>query len=377
LRTALTATSVAISIAAAFSLLSFQHGYRRGLKRELDRLGAHVLVVPKGCPYEAASLALHGANWPCFLKASYLEELRTIPGVSIVAPVLMTARYGKDSRSTVYLGIDTNFLNLKHGWSIQGRFPGENEVLVGSATAKENAWSVGDPIPLPGLRDAKATVAGVLNPTHSTDDQFIYLSLTEAQRRFAHTNEFTHALIRLADTSQIDRVVKELRGCDAGMQMNVVPLAHLFQSINALAASTRWFLYSATLTALVAAAAGVAAALLIAVNERGREIGVMRALGASRADVFTMIWLESLQISLVGAAGGILVSFSFVWWIEDWLRRQLPFVPSGQLVTWEAWIAATSILVAIVVGSVAALAPAAKAAGIPPSDAMRRRSAYV
>jgi len=45
-------------------------------------LGAHVLVVPKGCPYDAASMALHGANWPCYLKQSYLEEVRAVAGVA-------------------------------------------------------------------------------------------------------------------------------------------------------------------------------------------------------------------------------------------------------------------------------------------------------
>ena len=48
-------------MAALFSLISFQRGYQDSLKAELDRLGAHLLVVPKGCPYDAASIALHAA----------------------------------------------------------------------------------------------------------------------------------------------------------------------------------------------------------------------------------------------------------------------------------------------------------------------------
>src|SRR6516225_10088032 len=91
LRTTLTAAGVAIAIAALFSLLSFQRGYREGVRRELDRLGAHVLVVPKGCPFDAASIALHGASWPCYLKARYLDEVRVTPGVQTAAPLLMNA----------------------------------------------------------------------------------------------------------------------------------------------------------------------------------------------------------------------------------------------------------------------------------------------
>src|SRR5262245_35697628 len=54
LRTGISIAGVAIAVAALFSLLAFHQGYRDGMQREIDRLGAHVLVVPKGCPYDAA-----------------------------------------------------------------------------------------------------------------------------------------------------------------------------------------------------------------------------------------------------------------------------------------------------------------------------------
>src|SRR5437764_6581269 len=58
LRTGITTAGVAIAVAAMFSLLAFHDGYRDGVRHEIDRLGAHILVVPKGCPYDAASIAL-------------------------------------------------------------------------------------------------------------------------------------------------------------------------------------------------------------------------------------------------------------------------------------------------------------------------------
>ena len=93
LRTAVAAAGVAIATAALFSLLAFQRGYRDGVRSELDRLGAHVLLAPKGCPYDAASMALHGASWPCYLKQNYLAEVRAVRGVATAAPVFMAAVY--------------------------------------------------------------------------------------------------------------------------------------------------------------------------------------------------------------------------------------------------------------------------------------------
>src|SRR5262245_47420230 len=113
-RTAVTTAGVALAVAAFFSIVSFQRGYQRGLSQELDRLGAHLLVVPKGCPYDAASMALHGASWPCYLKARYLDEVAVAPGVATAAPVLMAALHGSNpGEQSVYLGVQPDILSVK------------------------------------------------------------------------------------------------------------------------------------------------------------------------------------------------------------------------------------------------------------------------
>ena len=101
LRSAVAAAGIALATAALFSLLAFQTGYTQGLRHELDRLGAHILLAPKGCPFDAASMALHGASWPCYLKEEYLEEVRSVPGVASAAPVFMSAVYENDASPDV------------------------------------------------------------------------------------------------------------------------------------------------------------------------------------------------------------------------------------------------------------------------------------
>src|SRR5687768_7614430 len=93
-RTVITLLGLALATGTMFSLLAFKRGYERGLQDELTQLGAEVLVVPKGCPYDSASLALHGANWPCYLKEAYLIQVAHTPGVAVAAPVLMAAAHG-------------------------------------------------------------------------------------------------------------------------------------------------------------------------------------------------------------------------------------------------------------------------------------------
>src|SRR5262249_4384281 len=151
--------------------------------------GAHILVVPKGCPYDAASMALHGASWPCYLKESYLAQVRAVPGIATAAPVFMSAIYDTGQNQSVYVGVETNILALRPNCRIEGRFPeNRNAVLLGSEVAQRNGWRIGEQVKLPGLRDQTGTVAGILAPTQGADDTFIYLRLPDAQRLFERTN---------------------------------------------------------------------------------------------------------------------------------------------------------------------------------------------
>src|SRR3954463_14646483 len=153
IRTLVTTLGVAIAVAALFSLISFQRGYQAGMQGELDRLGAHILVVPKGCPYDSASIALHGASWPCYLKAEYLKRVAAAKGVETASPLLMNALYDDAGGQTTYLGAEPGLLRVKRSWHIQGAFPRERgDCLVGANVAKKRSLSVGQAFALPGLK---------------------------------------------------------------------------------------------------------------------------------------------------------------------------------------------------------------------------------
>src|ERR1043165_8976379 len=138
LRTFVTGSGVAIACAAMFSLVSFQRGYQSGLKGELEKLGAQVLVVPKGCPYDAASIALHGASWPCWLKESHPTHARNREGGATPGPLLMDARYdGAAGAQSVCVGAEPRLLAVKRGWRIDGIFPTQGrDCLIGANLAQ-------------------------------------------------------------------------------------------------------------------------------------------------------------------------------------------------------------------------------------------------
>ena len=375
MRTAVTVIGVALAAAMLFSVLGFERGYRRGMQGELDRLGAHVLVVPKGCPYDAASLALHGARWPCRLPAAYLAELRLVQGVAAAVPALMNALPDETGLPVVYLGTDSSILKLRPQWRVKGRFPEQGgELLAGSGIATRLGWQVGETVALPGLPRQTGLVVGVLEPTQGADDFFLHVPLAEAQRLFNHPGELTHILVRLKDPTELDAVVQRLRGCDGGMSLNVVPLAHLFRSMQQLMNSTRWLLFSVVLVGLIVAATGVSNALLMAVSERFREFGVFRALGASPGDLFRLVLTEALVLCAAGAALGIAGALIGDGFIETWLRARVPFLPAGRLVGWDSSVAAACMSGIVALGALAALVPAWRAVRVYPAEALRHHA---
>jgi putative ABC transport system permease protein len=373
LRTGVTVSGVAIAIAALFSLLSFQRGYEAGMQNELERLGAHVLVVPKGCPYDAASIALHGASWPCYLKSEYLKRVSQTAGVAMAAPILMNAVYDDASgEQYVYQGAEPGLLAIKRSWRLAGSFPREARGrLLGAHIADKLHVKLGQEFALPGLPGETGVVSGILAPTQGADDDFTYMPLAEAQRIFKRPQQLTHILVRLTDPNALDQVVSDLRGCDAGMDMNVVPLAHLFHTIQGLVNSTRALLGCVAGVALLIAGAGVSNTVLMAVTERTREIGVMRAVGASPMDIFRLIWLETVQVCLVGGIAGSALALLGARGIETWMRDRLPFAPTETLIRPEIGLLLLCLAIAVGLGSVAGLLPAWRASRLSPVEAIR------
>jgi putative ABC transport system permease protein len=110
----------------------------------------------------------------------------------------------------------------------------------------------------------------------------------------------------------------------------------------------------------------------MAVAERTREMGVLRALGASPRDLFGLVWWETLQLSLAGGLLGLLLAVFGARGVEAWLRARLPYAPHATLIRPEWESLAACLLGAILLGSVAGLLPAWRAARLSPVEAMRR-----
>jgi len=101
----LTVIGLAVAIAVLVCLSAFGHGYQRALGAELDRMGLQMMLVPLGCPYDAAARVLKGRPLENSLPESALEAARRDPAVAIAAPLLMVALPRPDAgRADMWVG---------------------------------------------------------------------------------------------------------------------------------------------------------------------------------------------------------------------------------------------------------------------------------
>src|ERR1700712_3565921 len=91
LRSLLTAAGLAVAVAVLGCLSAFGEGYQRSLHGELDRMGMQMMLVPLGCPYDAAARVLKGRALDVTLPEAALTVIRADSAVAVAAPIYMAA----------------------------------------------------------------------------------------------------------------------------------------------------------------------------------------------------------------------------------------------------------------------------------------------
>ena len=86
IRTALSILGIAIAATALFSLISLKQGYESGMRAELDNMGAQIVAVAKGCPYEAIAIIMIGGQIPATLQEDVVGRIREVENVSSASP---------------------------------------------------------------------------------------------------------------------------------------------------------------------------------------------------------------------------------------------------------------------------------------------------
>jgi putative ABC transport system permease protein len=379
-RTALGAGGVAIAVALLLSLQGFNAGYEEALTRNVDRLGYHVLVTAKGCPYEAATAMLKGGTSLRYIRSSVADDLAADPRVESVSRQLIRPPFDPENEtSSFYMGVEAAFrgtgLAFREGGWFSG--PGKAEAILGYEVAEFEQRHVGDEILVPDpslpFEQRVLKVVGILERMGNQTDGTVHVPLAWMQRTFELQDKLTGVGVVLTDDAliEVDRYENDLNQDPALGEAQVIGLKAARNAIVGLLENARALTLAISLVALVVALLGILNTVLMSVLERTPQIGTMKALGAGDSDVFRVILGETFLISLIGAAVGAGIAVLGADGVAALVREMLPFAPSGELVRIHPGPAASVVAAVVGIGVVAGLLPAVRAARIDPIRAIR------
>ncbi len=375
-RTILTVFGVSIAVAVLIILLGFSLGYNKALTNDIDKMGYQVLITAKGCPYEAATLMLKGGGGLTYMEQDIYNKVANDPRIDKLTPQLMHTIYDSERQDgrggfVMYIGIERSYLDLKP-WSkfkVGEWFSSDNadEAILGYEAAELEQRTVGDQIFITGINKI-LTVKGVFERTGTQDDGVIFLPLKTAQRIFDLSNKLSGIGIKLKEINTLPEFEKELYDVPS---IQVVSMAQVKGTVLSLVSTTRTLITSIAIVAIFIAIIGVVDTILMSVFERTQEIGVMKAIGASKIDIFKLIWMETILICFAGGLGGVIIAILGGNIVEHFVRQVLPYAPSGKLMLITSRLLITSILGAIALGLVSGIYPALRASLMRPIEAIR------
>jgi putative ABC transport system permease protein len=374
-RSLLTILGIAMAAWVLVSLFGFNRGYEASLNKDIDNLGFQMLVVAKGCPYEAATLMLKGGTGLKYMKEDIAAAVAAEPEVEGVTPMLMQVVFdpnkGESGGISAFLGVDpVSFPKMKSalpfkagGWF---REPEAAEAVFGYEVAELEQREVGDLYLIPE-KEVEVKVVGILERTGTQDDGTIFLPIKSVQKIFG-VQELTAIGIKVKKEADLKAFEDKMYKLP---DVQVVSLSQVKTTIMTLVSTARVMVFSIALIAILIAMMGVINTVLMSVMERRQEIGILKSMGAMAGDVFKLVWLETIILCIGGGLIGTGLALLTARLTDLLVRNLLPYSPSGGLVSIDLGLVLMTLGVVTAIGLASGVYPSWKAARMRPLDTIR------
>lgn len=382
-RSFLTMLGIIIGVFAVITLVSVGTGLKNYITKQFESIGANVLYVMPGRmggDGEGVSFGAPPNYSGSKLKNSYVDDIKSL-GMPIedaigYIEIPGMAKYRNNQTRITVGGASPDITNFVSLTVKEGRFYTNSEMYASRKVAvigPEVASKLyGNLEPLDKeiiITDTRFKVIGVLESMGSgiaggEMDRAVYIPITTAQEIFDIEN-LQNIMVKFSDKDRADEakfrvktmLLKTLKEDD----FSVFNQGTLLSTISSILQVLTIALGGIAAISLLVGGIGIMNIMLVSVTERTREIGIRKSVGATNRDILTQFLVESVFLSLVGGAIGVILGI-------------LGTMGVGKLISANAfslWSIILAFGVSALVGIVFGVAPAAKASKLDPVEALR------
>jgi putative ABC transport system permease protein len=388
LRTALTMLGVIIGIAAVIAITSIGQGIQKSTENQLQALGTNSINVLTGSA-RAGGISQGGGS-ASTLTLEDAEAVAQAPAVKLVSAYLQRTRqvsYSNQNTSTTVIGTDVNYSPIRNTFPNEGRYFDQEDIdkarslaVLGSKVKSDlfgRANALGERIRIQG---EQYEVIGIMETKGASggfdQDDRLFIPLKNMSARQVGNNALRGIAVsgfwvQALDESELEAAQFQLTNLLRLRHKIYPPQPDDFRIVNQTDIVSAFTNIVGLLTLMVGAIAaislivggiGIANIMLVSVVERTREIGVRKALGATRSAILNQFLTEAILVSGLGGVLGIGLGVAIAFGTATIF--QFPFLVS-------IWAVIAGFGLSMVVGLVAGVIPARSAAKLDPIQALR------
>lgn len=397
LRTFLTMFGIAWGVGSLLVLVGLGEGFRSGQHKQLATFGNDVIMMWNGTipalPNQHTGMRPYQMTLRDEVAMRALPQLRAVTAVLGRGDLYEVSAWSNTSGQVT--GVEPNYAEIRFLPIADGRFINNLDMLerrrvvvLGSKSAQ--LLFLGHPMlgETITINDVSFTVVGraesIKHGNNDSENQRLYIPLSIMQELFAWKGDnvprdavgsiqYQPAVKGEAAAAKaaVHRIVAQDHGFDPALKdaFNEWDTIKEEQMISAIFNAMDVFLGGVGIVTLGLGAVGIINIMLVSVTERTREIGLLKAIGATKRSILAQFFWEGLLLTGISGMIGIVASAGFMWLLQQVLTGKMPGWDPPRLVPWSAALALGSLTLS---GVAAGLYPASKAAALDPIEALRR-----
>jgi lipoprotein-releasing system permease protein len=381
---------IALGVATLIIVMSVMGGFRQELLGRILGLNGH--------------LGVYGAERSIGDYDAMAARIRTVPGVISATPivegqVLLTSEQGGASGGLAR-GVKPEDLrgrglvaqNIMAG-SLDA-FAGDDAIVIGTRLAQKMRIGVGDRITLvspQGRTTVFGTVPRVRAYTvvalfqvgmHEYDSSFVFLPLQAAQTFFQTGDAATQIEVFVRDPTEVRAVTRAIRTALSGTPVRILDWQDANSSFFAAVQVERNVMFLILTLIILVAAFNIVSSLIMLVKDKGRDIAILRTMGATSGSILRIFLLCGASVGVAGTLIGFVIGMLFVWNIES-IRQAIQALSGTELFSPEVyflsrlpavvdpWEVTRVVLMGLGLSLLATIYPSWRAAKTDPVEALR------